>query len=126
MDDADDASPAMESATENTYVPLNHTVWGSVAKTGSISGGHGFRVEKKDVLVYVIKFDPPYRNYKDQLPAVVATQNNNNRDGPPWQTPTDGIVVQVVSLSQFTVVTGDYKGYREDRGFGFIAVGYAR
>jgi hypothetical protein len=95
------------------------TIWGSVNKDGTVHSGSGFTVEKKGAGIYTIHFTSKFRG----PPAVVATQNNYRGDG--WQSNLDGVAVQTVYTSQFSLVTGNSRGDKEDRGFGFIAIGAA-
>ena len=84
---------------------------GSVA-----SGSEDFSVTNVETGVYVIGF----RSNFIGLPAVVATQN---RFGGVNESNLDGVAVPLVAAGSATAVTGDGGGSKQNRAFGFIAIG---
>jgi hypothetical protein len=85
---------------------------------GSIAGGsEDFSVTNVEKGVYVIGFTSNFHG----LPAVVATQN---RYGNVKQDNTDGVAVPMVASGSATLVTGNNGGSKENRSFGFMAIGH--
>jgi hypothetical protein len=94
------------------------TIWGSVNADGSIANGsEDFTVTNVETGVYVIGFRTNFIG----LPAVVASQN---RFGNVGEANTDGVAVPMVAAGSATAVTGDGGGKKQNRAFGFIAIGH--
>ncbi|WP_428267852.1 hypothetical protein [Haliangium sp.] len=92
-------------------------VWGNISSSGELNSGQGVKaVVKNSEGSYTVVFAENFSS----LPAVNATVVRNRESG--FDT-RDNAMVNTISVSQFTVITGDHSGDPNDRDFTFVAVG---
>ncbi|MFJ5304093.1 hypothetical protein [Streptomyces sp. NPDC088350] len=96
------------------------SVWGIVAKDGSILSGTGFKVDRVGTGVYTVLFDRTFVG----VPSVVTTQVYPNDTSSTGGDVLDNSVVVGISSDRFRSITGSSANVKADRDFSFIAIGH--